>query len=97
MDEQNGISGIVAELSSKRKAIKAAISECKLRGGENCEIVATYKNQCLVVVSSGNKSQIVNAATIERATEIATHDCEADGSTDCHLYYSGCSVAKRVR
>jgi hypothetical protein len=97
MDDSNGVAGIVTDLSSKRTAKKAAIQECRSRGGVDCTIARTYKNQCLVVVASSKKSQIVNAATINRATELAMRDCENDGSTDCRIYYSGCSIAKRVR
>lgn len=97
MDDDEGISGIVADLPSKRKAKKAAIAECESRGGKNCTIAAIYKNQCLVVVSNSSRSQIVNAATIGRATALAMRDCMADGSNDCHVFYSGCSNAIRIR
>ncbi len=96
MDDNKGVAGIVTDLRSKRSAKKAAIAECRSRGGVDCTIARTYKNQCLVVAVSSSKSQIVNAATINRATELAMRDCASDGSSDCRIFYSGCSLAWRV-
>ncbi|GAB3303689.1 hypothetical protein GCM10027564_02640 [Luteimonas notoginsengisoli] len=95
-DVENGISGIVTDLPSKRRAKRAAIEECKVRGGVECVVAITYKNQCLVVVD-GNKSYIVSSPTIGRATRLAMQDCVKGGGTDCHVYYSGCSTAKRIQ
>lgn len=94
-DVENGISGIVTDLASKRQAKRAAIQECKARGGVKCTIAMTYKNQCLVVVD-GAGSYFVSSSTIERAARLALEDCTQGGGLSCHVYYSGCSLAKRV-
>lgn len=95
-DVKSGISGIVTDFPSKRRAKRAAIEECKIRGGEECVVAITYKNQCLAVVD-GNKSYIVSSPTIERAINLAMHDCVQGGGNNCHVYYSGCSLAKRIQ
>jgi len=94
-DVEKGVSGIVAELPSKRLAKRFATQECKARGGEKCKIAMTYKNQCFVVVD-GNGSYFVSAATIKRAEDLAMRNCEQGGG-DCHVYYYGCSHARRIR
>jgi len=89
--------GIVTDFPSKRKARKAAIEECKRRGGGRCVSAREFVNQCAVVVAGNSGTNIVNAVTVERATELAMQDCRSQGNTSCWTFWSGCSLAWRVQ
>ena len=96
-DGQLGVVGAVTGLESKNEARNAAIAECGSRGGHDCKVETTYRNQCLVVVSGNAKSNNVTAASIERATQIGMESCGKRGDSNCRVYYSGCSLPVRVQ
>src|SRR3546814_4114213 len=60
IDDIRGEAGIVTGFPSKRKAKKAAIEECRKRGGEDCSISIIYTNQCAAVVSNSVMSSSAN-------------------------------------
>ena len=95
-DDGNGQYGIVTDMPSKRRAKKAAIQECRRRGGGKCTVGITYKNQCAVVVMGSTRSNVVHARTIDKAAEIGTAACHERNDVNCRIYWSGCSHAKRV-
>jgi hypothetical protein len=95
-DDGNGEYGIVTDMPSKRSAKKAAIQECRRRGGGRCTVGITYKNQCAVVVMGSTRSNVVNAISIDKAAEIGTTACHERNDVNCRIYWSGCSHAKRV-
>lgn len=96
-DDGKGTAGAVTDFPSKRKARAAAIRECISRGGDGCVVKAEYKNQCAAIVDGDSGSNIVNAATVEVAIEIGMRSCHERNDSNCHVYYSGCSVARRIR
>lgn len=85
--------GIVADASSEREAEKAAIEECKKRGGGGCEPRFSYRSQCAAIVAS-ERSKFFNGAPDAKEAEVsAMQRCEAEGGKGaCWLYYSGCSL-----
>jgi hypothetical protein len=89
--------GIVTDFPSKRKAKKAAIGECRLRGGTTCEVRRVFVNQCAAVIAGNGATATANAPTIEEAVKIGMPICVENGATDCHVYYSGCSLAWRTQ
>lgn len=89
--------GIVSNMQSKRKAESEALRECRTRGGSNCKIDRTYRDQCAAVAASTSMSSVVNAETEERATKLAMTSCQKDsGNLKCWIYYSGCSLPTRI-
>lgn len=95
-DDGNGQYGIVTDMPSKRGARKAAIQECRRRGGAKCEVGITYKNQCAVVVMGSTLSNVVHAITIDKAAEIGMAACLERHDVNCRIYWSGCSHAERI-
>lgn len=95
IDDTKGEAGIVTDRPSKRKAKKAAMAECGRRGGEDCSIARVYVNQCAAVVANDKMSSSVNAPSIDETIATGMRRCSEKGS-GCHVYWSGCSVAKRV-
>lgn len=96
-DDRYGVFGIVADERSERSAKKAAVAACIDRGGKDCKATFTYRDQCAVVVGTDTNSISQGAATIEQAKSLALEKCEAAGSKECWVYYSGCSLPVRVR
>jgi len=89
--------GIVTDLPSKRKARRAAVDECKRRGGGDCVVAREFVNQCAVVIAGDSGTNIVNAVTVKRATHLAMQDCESQGNKSCWIFWSGCSLAQRIQ
>jgi hypothetical protein len=91
--------GVVSskDMPSKRKAEKAALDECRIKGGAKCKIELTYFNQCGVVISGSTGHNTARAASIDRASEIGIDICKKSGDSNCSVYYSECSFPVRVK
>lgn len=97
-DDGNGVYGIVTDLGSRRLAQKAAVAECRRRGGGECMVGLAYYNQCAVVVAGTTGAELAHAPTEDQAKKIAVENCEAtDGQGVCRVYYSGCSLPVPVQ
>ena len=95
-DADNGSLGTVVGMSSEQEARRAALAQCRAKGGEKCEIDLTYYNQCAVMILGNKTYNTASAQTIERATLLGMKTCNAD-DTNCRVYYSDCSLARRTR
>lgn len=81
--------------SRKSKAKREALRECKASGGRKCEVLLIFYNQCgaLAWGNTGNATfRAPNAADAEAGalTECAKH------TTDCRIFFSGCSYPRLV-
>lgn len=88
--------GTVVGMSSEQEARRAALAQCRAKGGEKCEVDLTYYNQCAVMILGNKTYNTASAQTIERATQLGMKTCSAD-DTNCRVYYSDCSLARRTR
>lgn len=92
-----GVLGSSENLPSKDQAEQAALADCKAKGGLNCKVDIAYGNECAAVVV-GDKGYNVNpGATADLASERGIKICAEDGGKGCHVYYSACSLPKRIR
>lgn len=84
--------------TSARRAIKAAISACKQNGGaKNCKVSGgAYYNQCGALAWGDSVARIFSAGTTEQAQSDAMAACSKQ-TTNCKIYYAGCSYPERVR
>ena len=82
--------GAVTSVKSKRQAVKAAMSQCRAKGGKNCKAILSYYNQCAVIVSGDKQHTAQSAATINVASEIGMSKCSPI-DTNCRIYYAECS------
>lgn len=94
--------GAATGMASKRRAEKAAIADCKAKGGADCKVSLAYHNQCAVVVAgyyapTRGYSIAQGAATPQEAARIGLRECNKDGVSGCTLYYSDCSYAEQVQ
>lgn len=91
-----GILGQSESLSSKRKAEKAALSDCRSKGGHNCALVQTYYDQCIAVAWGRSRPYSVSAENSKAASELALAKCNQSDQA-CGIYYTGCSYPERVQ
>jgi Domain of unknown function (DUF4189) len=96
IDGGAGKFGGVDNMSSKRRAEKAALKECKDFGGRKCRVSLAYYNQCGVLASGDNEIISQGAPELESAEKMALDACRQKTS-NCKLFYSGCSYPKRIR
>lgn len=95
-DIPKGILGTASNVLSRKQAESTALSDCKAKGGANCIIQVSYSNSCGVMVV-GDKVLNTNAApTLKEATDKGMSMC-SQSDTNCQVYFSDCSLAKRVR
>ena len=95
-DGPSGALGAATDKRSKREASQAALQDCQSKGGVNCKIDAAYDNQCAAVVVGSGGYNVQNAPTTDRAVAIGMKICR-EGLTDCHAYYTACSLPVRTR
>jgi Domain of unknown function (DUF4189) len=83
--------------SSKGRAEKAAVRQCKANGGgKSCKIIGAYYNQCGALAWGDSRAESYRAPTLEAAEQQALQFC-GKYTTNCKIYYSGCSFSERVR
>jgi Domain of unknown function (DUF4189) len=95
-DGPSGILGTAKGMTSKREAEKAALSQCKNRGGRACEVDLAFHNQCAVLVTGDNGYIVQGAPTVEQASQIGMQKCTALGS-NCRVYHFECSMSELVQ
>ncbi|RST45010.1 DUF4189 domain-containing protein [Variovorax sp. DXTD-1] len=93
----DGVLGVSTDKSSNREASQTAISDCAAKGGLNCKIEIAYDNQCAAVVVGDGGYNAPIATTINKAVEVGMKTCRDAGRSNCHVYYSACSLPVRIR
>ena len=88
--------GAATSKASKSKAQKAAMDECRAKGGAKCVIKLAYYNQCAVIVWGDRGYNLVNAETLDKAKQNAIQSC-SNADTNCAVYYSACSLPERIQ
>ena len=88
--------GVATDYPSKRKAKRAAIEDCRKRGGGRCKVNHVFANQCAAIIAGETMSATANAPTSDEAISLGMQTCGQGGGTNCHVYWYGCSLAWRV-
>ncbi|PPU69029.1 DUF4189 domain-containing protein [Xanthomonas pisi] len=89
----NGDTGLSSGFLAKKDAISDALSKCENWGATDCNVILTYRNQCIVSIDpadGGGGGAIANASSIEAARKIASDHCEKSGKI-CKQSFSKCS------
>lgn len=95
--------GVAEARKSKREAKSLALSECRRMGGQECEIILEYHNQCVALAGPVIGSvPLMNVKTVayrspnERdAKAESVRLCEAEGKgRSCAVIYSACSMSE---
>lgn len=95
-DSVKGSLGAVTGLPSKGDAQRTALTDCANKGGLACNIDVVYGNECAVMVVGKSGYNFAADASMDKATESAMQTCSA-ADTNCHVYYSDCSLPIRIQ
>jgi hypothetical protein len=96
-DGSKAVLGVAHGKMSKPDAETFAMIDCRSKGGTQCKLQVSYANSCGVLVVGDQGFNASNAPTLDEAIQSSMKVCRADGDTGCHVYYSDCSPAERVR
>lgn len=88
--------GAASNLPSRRAAANTAVADCQRKGYPKCQLMTTYHNQCIAITQGQKESWSDTGATLSDATQSSLQHCSANDS-QCHSYYSACSLPVRVQ
>jgi hypothetical protein len=96
--EPGGVLGVATNMPDENQAKQSAMADCKTKGGgSNCKFQLTYRNGCAVLLVGDKAFNVASDATIDRAMQSGMKMCTANGNTNCHVYYSACSLPVRIQ
>lgn len=96
-DFAHSSAGASVNQPNKASAELAAISECRANGGDRCQIETWYSNGCASLIVGDKTHVSMNAATADEANEEGMALCMKSNDSNCRVYYSSCSLPRRVR
>ncbi|WP_213947923.1 DUF4189 domain-containing protein [Luteibacter sp. dw_328] len=94
-DTTKGIMGTSADKVSWETAEAAAISDCRSKGGDSCKVDISYANGCVAMVFGNAYKNAKGGPNETEAKKRAMAQCNTD-DTNCHVYYSACSLPIEV-
>ena len=95
-DDSLGKLGVAVDRQDEAGAWQTAEEDCHAKGGLNCTRLISYRNQCIALVAGEKTYSFSAALTAIDAIQQATKKCTAS-TTNCHVYYSACSMPVRVQ
>jgi len=95
-DASKGALGTSTGAASRDEAIQLATSDCRGKGGSECELQITSANGCVAMAVGNTKLDLEGGATKEIAEHSAVQACGRK-DTNCTIYYSACSLPERIR
>lgn len=95
LDESAGL-GTASGERSKPSAERAALAECRRKGGRRCAVLLTFADQCGALVAADKGSSVAVSPTADAATELALSICRRGGLSGCRPYHAQCSPAQWV-
>ena len=97
-DSKYGSTGVSTGLPSKQAAEQAAIADCELRmKNAICEIEVAYDNKCVAMISGDHEYNTSINDTEAQAVAEGMKVCRDAKVSNCHVYYSGCSLPLQVQ
>ena len=95
-DGPGGHLGTAVDMNSRDQAERTALADCRAKGGLQCKIETWYGNSCAAMVVGDRAHTSNNANSLNEAVQIGMKTC-AKGDTNCRVYYSACSLPKRIQ
>lgn len=95
-DAVKGSLGTATDMTNRSQAERVAIADCRSKGGTQCKIDVSYANGCAAMVAGDMGYNVHGGPSLEEATILAMKTCTA-ATSNCHIYYSACSLPKRVQ
>lgn len=96
-DSVKGVLGAVTGLSSKSEAQQAAMADCLAKGGSPCKLEVAYDNECAAMVVGDDVYNVGADTTLEKAVQYGMKLCTGANHTNCHVYYSACSLPVQIQ
>lgn len=97
MDDAKGIVGVSEGKLKKEDALKDAMQSCVRDGGQQCEVVTAYFNQCVAIAWPsvlGSESITSTSRSEGRAKDLSMKRCRLLGNgAECKLVYAACTDA----
>ncbi|RTQ33051.1 DUF4189 domain-containing protein [Variovorax gossypii] len=94
-DGVKGVLGTATGERSEQGAAGKALADCQAKGGAPCKLQISYANGCAAMIVGGRGFSTAYAGTKEEAIQRAMAVCRSDGDTECHVYYTDCSLPRR--
>lgn len=91
-----GVLGSAANLPNQSEANVAAIQDCRAKGGTDCKIELSYGNECAAMVVGDPGYNVTPGETMDIAQKKAMRLCTDAGDKNCHVYFTACSLPKRL-
>lgn len=93
----NGAFGFSHSWASEEQAVGEALAQCSRdAGGATCTLKQSYHDQCIALAWGQRGSYTVAGPFVEQAEQLAIENC-ATRTTNCRVFYSGCSLPERVQ
>jgi len=94
-DTSKGIMGTSTDLDTPEGSVSAALADCRKKGGVNCQTEIAYGNGCVALVFGDKLMNSKGANNLKQAEQSAMNKCKEE-DTNCHVYYSACSLPIEV-
>lgn len=95
-DGPSGSLGVSVNMTSQSGAENAALADCHSKKGAICTIETWYINGCAAMVMGDKSHTSNNAGSLNEAIQIGMNTCNT-ADTNCHVYYSACSLPVRIQ
>lgn len=96
-DYIKGTLGSITGLASKVDAEQAALADCRNKGGSPCKVEIAYDNECAAMILGSNGYNVGADATADKAIGLGMKICTDAKDTNCHVYFSACSLPVKIQ
>jgi len=94
-DGVKGVIGSASGMSGQAQAEQSAMADCQAKGGSDCKLAVSYANGCGAMVVGDKRFNVDRGSTEEAAIQASMKTCNAE-DTNCRVYFTTCSLAKRI-
>ena len=95
-DASKGVLGSATDTSTQESAEQVALADCQSKGGTQCKLQVSFRNGCAAVVIGDKSFNVQSGATLDEAVQKGMAIC-APANSNCHVYYSTCSLPVRIQ
>ncbi|MGN6328063.1 MAG: DUF4189 domain-containing protein [Rhodanobacter sp.] len=96
-NEPTGSLGIANNMSSQNEAERTALADCQSKHGSTCKIETSYRNGCGALIGSTTGYVVTSKATLDETVQAGMLACTKAEYSNCHVYYSACSLPERIQ
>lgn len=94
-DATKGALGTSVGQATASLAERAALADCRAKGGDACKVQITNGNGCVAMITGEKFLNTKSGATKAEAERSGLSLCNSE-DTNCRVYYSACSLPEKV-